>query len=83
MKKKDEKEKKDDTGLLPYPVIVAAIQGDFEAMEFVLQHYESYMVSLSIRKFRDDRGNLYYGMDRDVYDRLRSKLIQAVLKFKI
>lgn len=83
MKKKDEKEKKDDTGLLPYPVIVAAVQGNFEAMEVVLQHYESYMVSLSIRKFRDDRGNLYYGMDRDVYDRLRSKLIQAVLKFKI
>lgn len=83
MNKLSEKEKKNDTGLLPYPVIVAAIQGDFEAMEFVLQHYESYIVSLSIRKFRDDRGNLYYGMDRDIYDRLRSKLMRAVLKFKI
>ena len=83
MNKLSEKEKKNDTGLLPYPVIVAAIQGDFEAMEFVLQHYESYMVSLSIRRFRDDSGNLYYGVDRDIYDRLRSKLMQAVLKFKI
>ena len=83
MNKPLEKEKRDDTGLLPYPVIVAVTKGDFEAMELVLHHYESYVVSLSIRKFRDDRGNIYYGMDRDIYDRLRSKLIQAVLKFKI
>lgn len=83
MKRIAETEKKDDTGLLPYLVIVAVTKGDFQAMDFVLQHYESYIVSLSIRKFRDDRGNLYYGVDRDIYDRLRSKLMQAVLKFKI
>lgn len=83
MKRTVETEKKDDTGLLSYPVIVAATQGDFEAMDYVLHHYESYMVSLSIRRFRDDRGNLYYGVDRDIYDRLRSKLMLAVLKFKI
>lgn len=83
MKRTVETENKNDAGLLPYLVIVAAIKGDFEAMDYVLQHYESYMVSLSIRKFRDDRGNFYYGVDRDIYDRLRSKLMQAVLKFKI
>ena len=83
MKKAAETERKDEAGLLPYLVIVAVTQGDFEAMDFVLHHYESYMVSLSVRRFRDDRGNYYYGVDRDIYDRLRSKLIQAVLKFKI
>ena len=83
MKRTVEIEKKDDTGLLPYLVIVLATKGDFEAMDHVLRRYENYIVSLSIRKFQDDRGNLYYGVDRDIYDRLRSKLIQAVLKFKI
>ena len=83
MNKLSDQKKKDDIGLLPYSVILAVIQGDFEAMDFVLQHYESYMISLSVRRFRDDRGNFYYGMDRDIYDRLHSKLMQAVLKFKI
>lgn len=78
-----EEKKKDDIGLLPYSVIVAVTKGDFESMEFVLQHYERYMNSLSIRRFQDDSGGFYYGIDRDIYDRLRSKLIQAILKFEI
>ena len=31
----------------------------------------------------DERGNTYYGIDEDIRDRLRSKLMQAVLIFKI
>ena len=30
----------------------------------------------------DERGNTYYGIDRDIYDRLRSRLIRAILEFK-
>ena len=72
----------DERGLLPYPVIVAATTGDPEAMKVVLQHYEGLISALSIRKLRDERGNTYYGVDRDIYDRLRSRLIRAVLDFQ-
>lgn len=72
-----------ERGLLPYPIIVAATKGEPEAMQAVLQHYDSYISSLSMCKFRDERGNTYYGIDEDMRDYLHSKLIQSILDFKI
>lgn len=43
------KSEQDERGLLPYPVIIAATKGDPEAMNIVVQHYESYIASLSMR----------------------------------
>ena len=71
-----------ESGLLPYPVIIAATKGDPEAMKIVVQHYESYIASLSMRKLRDERGNTYYGVDEDLRERLQAKLMRAVLNFK-
>ena len=73
----------DERGLLPYPVIIAATKGDPEAMTAVVQHYESNIAYLSMRKLRDERGNTYYGIDEDIRDRLRSRLMRAVLSFKV
>jgi len=73
----------DERGLLPYPVIIAATKGDPDAMAIVLRRYESYIANLSMRKLRDERGNAYYGIDGDIRDRLRSRLMRAVLSFKI
>ena len=73
----------DERGLLPYPVIIAATKGEPQAMNIVVQHYASYISHLSMRMLRDERGNTYYGIDEDIRDRLRSKLMQAVLIFKI
>lgn len=73
----------DERGLLPFPVIIAATKGDPDAMKIVLRHYEGDMLTLSVRKMRDERGNTYYGTDQDIYDRLRSRLIRAVLDFKV
>ena len=52
-------------------------------MKIVLNRYEGDMVALSVRKMRDERGNTYYGVDQDIYDRLRARLIRAVLDFKV
>lgn len=73
----------DERGLLPYPVIIAATKGDPEAMKMVVQHYESNIAYLSVRKLRDERGNTYYGIDEDIRDRLRSRLMRAVLSFRV
>ena len=51
-----------------------------EAMAIVVKHYESYIASLSMRKFRDERGNTYWGIDEDIRDRLRSRLMRAASK---
>ena len=72
----------DERGLLPYPVIIAATKGDPDAVKTVVQHYEGYISSLATRKLRDERGNTYYGIDEDIRDRLRSRLIKAILEFK-
>ena len=73
----------DERGLLPYPVIIAATKGDPEAMNIVMQLYDSEIAYLSMRTLRDERGNTYYGIDEDIRDRLRSHLIRAVLSFKV
>mgnify|MGYP000645265287 CR=1 FL=1 len=76
------KSEQDERGLLPYPVIIAATKGDPEAMNIVVQHYESYIASLSMRKLRDERGNIYWGIDEDLRERLQAKLMRAVLNFQ-
>ena len=73
----------DERGLLPYPVIISATKDDPEAMKIVVQHYDSYIATLSMRKLRDERGNIYYGIDEDIRDRLRSRLMRAVLSFEV
>lgn len=52
-------------------------------MNIACRHYAGYIAHLSMRKLRDERGNTYYGLDEDIRDRLHSKLMQAVLMFKI
>ena len=47
-------------GLLPYPVIVSASQGDILAMNVVLCHYEPYIARLSMRTSIDEYGNLLW-----------------------
>ena len=37
----------------------------------------------AMRKLRDERGNTYWGIDEDIRDRLRSRLMRAVLSFKV
>ena len=71
-----------ERGLLPYPVILAATKGDPDAMKIVVQHYQSYIAHLSMRKLRDESVNTYYGIDEDLRERLQAKLMRAVLSFK-
>ena len=72
-----------ERGLLPFLVILAATKGDPDAMKIVLQHYQSYIAHLSMKKIRDENGNTYWGIDEDLRERLQTKLMQAVLNFKI
>ena len=44
-----------ESGLLPYPVIIAANKGDPEAMQIVVHHYGSYIAYLYAKAARRAR----------------------------
>ena len=69
--------------LIPFPVIVAASKGDVEAINQVLKHYEGYIISLSTRTLYDEYGNPHICVDENIRRRLQTKLIAAVLNFKV
>ena len=67
-----------EKALVPYPVILAATKGDPDAMKIVLQHFSGYIA----RQLYDERGNVYFGVDHDIRERLQAKLMMAVLTFR-
>ena len=80
---KTKKNNDERVDLVPFPVIQAATEGDVEAINKVLKHYESFIISLSIRKVYDDFGQSYYCVDETLRRRLETKLITKILSFKI
>ena len=59
--------------LIPFEVIEQAVAGEPEAVNIVLQHYTARIKYLSIYN-----GNF----NSDIQERLQSKLIEAMLKFR-
>lgn len=51
-------------------------------MVFVRMRGKNILI-LTTRTLKDERGNTYYGIDEDIRDRLRSKLMRAVLDFEV
>ena len=59
--------------LVPLEIVEKAVAGEPEAVNTVLQHYTARIKYLSI----------YNGIfNADIQDRLKSKLIEAILKFR-
>ena len=71
------------SNLLAYPVIVMAADGDVDAINTVLKHYEGYICALSMRKICDKAGNSHYFVDETIKRRLETKLITKILTFKV
>ncbi len=61
---------------------IVATKGDSYAMKVVMQHFNGYIASLSIRKLYDDRGNAYYCVDGNIRERLQAELMKSVPAFK-
>ena len=69
--------------LLPFHIIKAASEGDVEAINEVLKHYEGYIAALSTRKLYDECGNPHYCVDETLRRRLETKLITKILAFEV
>ena len=59
--------------LIPVEIVERAVAGEPEAVNIVLQHYTARIKYLSIYN-----GNF----NADIQERLQSKLIEAILKFR-
>lgn len=70
------------TNLLPFHIVKAASEGDAEALQAVLKHYEGYIVKLSTRKLYDEFGQVHYCVDETLRRRLETKLIAKTLAFR-
>lgn len=69
--------------LLPFPVILAASNGDAEAISKVLEHYDGYIIALSTRTLYDECGTPHICVDEGIRRRLQTKLIAGILNFNI
>ena len=68
--------------LLPLPIIILAMDGDVDAINAVLKHYEGYIAVLATKQLYDDYGNPYLCVDEGLRRRLETKLITAILSFE-
>lgn len=71
----------EESNLLPFHIIKAASEGDVEAIQMVLKHYEGYIAKLSTRRMYDEFGQAHYCVDETLRKRLEAKLIAKTLAF--
>lgn len=65
--------------LVPYHVILAAKAGDSEALEIILKHYDSLITKYATRPVRDEYGNAYEIVDRDMKLRIAADLVYQII----
>ena len=69
---------------IPVPVILAAVDGDEDALAAVVAHYQNYIRALATRPLKDEYGNTYLYVDEDMRLRLETKLIYSIVTgFKV
>ena len=58
-----------------YGTILAAKNGDQEAMDTILSYFSRYIKYYSLRECVDSRGNIHLAVNQDIYDRIQRKII--------
>ena len=68
---------------LSVETILAALDGDENAMLSVCKHYERYINSFAYEEYFDEYGNARVRFDPDTKQQLQEKLLVAIKKFDI
>lgn len=63
--------------------ISAAADGDVNAIEKILRHYDAYISKASLRPLFDEYGNIYIAVDMELKGRIRAALMDMILKFDV
>ena len=69
--------------LVPFETIKAATEGNLDAIEKVLDHFDPYITSLARGLYIKPNGDYQYVIDQQLHDEISVKLIDAILKFRI
>lgn len=72
--------KKIRNNLLPFDVICSASNGDTDALNRVIRHYDGYIARLSMRQTYDEYGNFRWGVDEAMRRQLENKLVDAIVR---
>lgn len=64
---------------IPLPVIMAATDGDEDALCAVLSHYQGYIRFLAMRPMKDAYGNEFLCVDEEMRLRLEAKLVYSIV----
>lgn len=68
---------------LSYSLIQSAVSGDEEAIGKILTVYEPYINTLASKKLFDTDGNEFIGIDVELQEHLKTKLIDVILKYEV
>jgi len=66
-----------------FTVISLSADGDVQAIEKVLKHYDAYISKASLRPLYDEYGNIYIAVDTELKGRIRTSLMEMILKFEV
>lgn len=66
-----------------FTVISAAADGDAQAIEKILKHYDAYISKASLRPLYDEYGNIYIAVDTELKGRIRTAMMEMILKFEV
>jgi len=54
-----------------------------QELEKVLKHYDAYISKASLRPLYDEYGNIYIAVDTELKGRIRTALMEMILKFEV
>ena len=74
---------KNSQKVLPFPIIALAVNGDVNAVNHVLKHFEHYIIKLSQKTLFDEMGNPHIHVQPEIKRILETKLIVAMMDFDL
>ena len=66
---------------LNYELIKSATKGDIEAINRLMQIYEPYINKLATKRLFDRNAEEYIGIDVDLHDRVKRKLLKVIVNY--
>ena len=64
-------------------MIVAAANGDEDAIQEILDFFDGYISKLSLRKLYDEYGNVYMVVDSELKGRIQAAVMDMIANFEI
>lgn len=67
---------------VPFNIIQAAKRFDAEAVQFVLQHFEGFIISCCLCRYDDEYGSTHFHVDDDLHYQAEIALFKAIDSFQ-